>query len=229
MCNTIKRENYFSEISAERESKRKSQAKLLRADEARLTSAKKKRERANRWHARNVVKEKQHKRKWISSSITASNLLTETVEKKLNLLRRGTQRNFFVFGVEGSLVRENYCESWTSFPDELTLQVHAKRNKICKSSKRDATLNQFLSLSPFIWNFLSFFSHSVPSRIDCVFQFYLWRHPALPNRRMENIKNTHLSINLNGFSENESAVPESRYTFDEEKLGQRTEACERKI
>lgn len=43
------------------------------------------------WHARNV--EEKRSKKCNSSSITASNLLSETVEQKLNWLRHGTQKS----------------------------------------------------------------------------------------------------------------------------------------
>lgn len=82
--------------------------KVLRAGKLRSLAAK--RECANRWHAKNVRNSRQTALKCNSSSITASNLLTETVEEEIkftstwNMERRKREGKEIL---ENS-VRENY-------------------------------------------------------------------------------------------------------------------------
>lgn len=52
--------------------------------------------------------------------------------------------------------------------------------------------NSKINFSRSVQIFFSFASQRIPFVRRLHISFYLWRHPALPSRRMENIKNTHL-------------------------------------
>lgn len=118
-------------------------------------------------------KRQHEKKKCNSSSITASNLLSETVEQKLNSLRHGTRKSlqkekkfalvFFIFSYRKFHSWEVMASIWRFVSDpsslsgggrrserhkthkKLTLQVHTK--KICTASKtwRNFKQNQFHS------------------------------------------------------------------------------------
>lgn len=137
------------------------------------------RECANRWHAKNVgwgeTKDKIVKRrKCNSSSITASNLLTETVEQKLSLLRHGTRkrrerkRNYFFWKLNSREIMasaENCCqtselwkgETFGKRNEKLTLRVQSNLH----NPKRDAILKS-ISFNGFSLFFFVFCKKHIP-------------------------------------------------------------------